>query len=107
MLAMTICRSSAFAAKTVTILGLTEPVGDVTLSLEVGGRIAQIFFKEGEHVPKGSCILELNKKYEELEVKRRKLIWESKAEVHSASERAKTLKALLTRQPPWHYIISP
>jgi RND family efflux transporter MFP subunit len=84
-----------FAEKTITVSGLTEPLKDVTLSLEVGGRIATVFFKEGEHLAKGNPILELNKKLEELDAKRRKLVWESKVEVNSASDRAKTLKSLL------------
>lgn len=83
------------AAETMTISGLTEPVKDVTLSLEVAGRIAKIFFKEGDQVALGSTLLELNKKYEELEIERRKMVWESKAELNSAQERVKTLKSIL------------
>jgi len=87
--------SLVFAEETMIVSGLTEPVKDVTLSSEVAGQIAKIFFKEGDHLSKGSIILELNKKFEELEVKRNKLIWESKVELNSASARAETLKALL------------
>ena len=87
--------SVVFAEETIIVSGLTEPVKDVTLSSEVAGQIAKIFFKEGDHLSKGSIILELNKKFEELEVKRNKLVWESKVEVNSASTRAETLKSLL------------
>ncbi len=87
--------SIVFAEETIRVSGLTEPVKDVTLSLEVGGEIAKIFFEEGEYIQQGAGILELNKKFDELEIERRKLIWESKVEVNSASERAATLKSLL------------
>jgi len=87
--------SFVFAEETIIISGLTEPVKDVTLSSEVAGQIVKIFFKEGDHLSEGSIILELNKKFEELEVKRNKLVWESKVEVNSAAARVKTLKELL------------
>lgn len=85
----------AFPEGTMSVSGLTEPVKDVTLSSEMAGRIAKIFFKEGDSLSEGIVILELNKKFEELEVKRNKLVWESKVEVNSASARVKTLKSLL------------
>lgn len=85
----------AFPQSTMKFSGLTEPVKDVTLSSEMAGRIDKIFFKEGDCLSEGSVLLELNKKFEELEVKRNKLVWESKVEVNSASVRIKTLKSLL------------
>ena len=49
-------------------------------------------FIEGDPVRKGDVVIELNKTMEELEVTRRKLIWESKIEVKSAEERVGILK---------------
>ncbi len=77
-----------------TVTGLTEPVYDVILSFEVDGKITRMFFREGSFVKNGATIAVLNKWFEELEVKRNKLIWESKVELGSAFEREKTLKSL-------------
>ena len=83
------------AQERLSISGITEPIRDVTLSAIVSGRIAKIFFKEGDKIDKGATILELDKKLEKLEVERRKLIWESKAELNSAEAQVSTLSALL------------
>jgi RND family efflux transporter MFP subunit len=77
-----------------SISGSTEPIGDVTLSSTVVGTIASIRVREGMPVAKGAVILELDSKLEELEVGRRKLIWESRAELAAAEARAATLKSL-------------
>ena len=76
-----------------SVPGITEPIKDVTLSLTVGGTISKISFREGVHVKKGRTLIVLDNKLEELEVKRRKLLWESKAEVQSAMARVATLKS--------------
>ncbi len=97
ILTITFILNTAFvsAEEVVSVSGVTEPVYDVTLSMELAGRISKIFYKEGSFVKKGKKILELNSALEQLEVQRRKLIWESKAELTSAIERVKTLKSLL------------
>ena len=84
-----------FAGETTSFSGITEPINDVTLSLDVTGAIRSIFFKEGASLKKGQAIIELDNTLESLEVKRRKLIWESKAEVNAALDRVTTLKSLL------------
>lgn len=76
-----------------SVPGITEPIKDVTLSLTVGGTISNISFREGAHVKKGQTLIVLDNKLEELEVRRRKLLWESKAEVESAMARVATLKS--------------
>lgn len=95
LLAALLVAPDAFGQGKTTVSGLTEPIKDVILSSEVGGEIAAIHYKEGDAVGKGSIILELKKKFEELEVERRKLVWESKAEVTSAAEKVATLKTIL------------
>lgn len=87
--------SPALGQEQISVSGITEPINDVTLSLTVAGTISAIHFKEGAHVRKGQTILELDNKLERLEVKRRKLLWESKAEVESAAARVATSKSLL------------
>jgi RND family efflux transporter MFP subunit len=87
--------ASSFGNEPLSISGITEPIGDVTLSATAVGTISTIFVKEGTFVKKGAVILELDKQVEELEAERRKLIWESKAEVKAAAVRVSTLKSLL------------
>jgi RND family efflux transporter MFP subunit len=79
----------------VSVSGITEPIHDLTLSASVAGTVATIFFEEGADVRKGKAILELDKRLEELEVKRRKVVWESKAELNSAAAQVATLGSLL------------
>lgn len=85
----------AMADEPIEISGITKPVIEVTLSSDVAGKVAKIFFKEGNFVKQGETILELEKTMEELEVKRRLLIFESKVELNTAVEQEKTLKSML------------
>jgi RND family efflux transporter MFP subunit len=80
--------------------GITEPIRDATLSATVPGTIAVIHVDEGDRVAGDEVLVELDKELEELEVERRKMIWESKVEVDSAEQRAETVKRDLdgTRQ---------
>ncbi len=85
----------SYGQERLSVSGITEPIKDVTLSVSVAGTISTIFFKEGAHIEKGQSILDLDNKLEELEVERRKLLWESKAEVESAAAQVATLKSIL------------
>lgn len=87
--------SSSYAMEAVSVSGITKPIKDVTLSSTVVGTITRIFVREGLAVGKGAAILEFDKKLEALEEERRRLIWESKAEVRAAAARVSTLKSLL------------
>lgn len=84
---------SAFAQERLSFSCITEPIKDVKLSMSVEGRIAAIFFEEGARIKKGQVILKLDKRLEELEVERRKLIWEGKAELEAAEARVLTLQS--------------
>jgi len=95
LLSTALFATPTFAQGKTTVSGITEPIKDVIMRAEAGGRIVKIHYKEGDAIAQESIILELNKKFEELEVARRKLIWEDKAEVNSASERVATLKSIL------------
>jgi RND family efflux transporter MFP subunit len=83
---------TAQPSEPLSIAGITEPVSEATLSAMVPGTIRKIHFREGASVKAGDVILELDKQQEELEVARRKLVWESRAEVDSASDRVATVK---------------
>ena len=84
----------AFGLQQVSISGITEPIKDRTLSATVADTITTIFFKEGANVEQGQVILNLNNKLEILEAERRKLLWESKAEIESVEAQVATLKLL-------------
>ena len=87
--------SAASGQGQLSFSGITEPIKDVTLSVSVEGTISTIFFKEGAQIGKMQTILELDNMLEKLEVERRKLLWESKAEVESATAKVATLKSML------------
>jgi len=72
--------------------GITEPVHDSLLSSPVAGAVQTIHFKEGDRVEAGAIILELDKALEELEVKRRQSVYESRAELEAAEHRASVLQ---------------
>ncbi len=79
----------------VVVTGVTEPFLDVTLSAYVAGTVAKRHFEEGSFVKEGEPIVSLDKRAEELEAERRKLISDSKVEVNAAAEQVKTLKSAL------------
>jgi len=82
----------AVAAPTL-VPGITEPVHDSLLSASVAGTVQKINFKEGDTVQAGTVILELDKALEELEVARRRSVYESRAELEAAEHRAGVLQA--------------
>jgi RND family efflux transporter MFP subunit len=73
------------------VRGITEPYRDVTLTSPVAGIVVGIPHEEGQRVRQGDTVLELERDLEELEVERRRLIAESKAELTAAQRRAETL----------------
>lgn len=77
------------------VSGITSPIKDITLNATVDGTVSKIFLKEGDSVKAGQLILQLDNQLELLEVARRKLIWESKAELTSATAKVTALKGLL------------
>ena len=62
------------AALPAYVPGITESFLEVTLSSSVAGLITKQKFKEGDFVPAGEALVELDRRQEELEVERRKLI---------------------------------
>ena len=74
-----------------TARGITKPIVDENLSARTNGTIAKIHFKQGDTVKAGDVIIEFHKEVEELEVARRKLVWESKVEVETAKQKVDTV----------------
>lgn len=71
---------------------ITKPISDVTVSAPVAGTISTIYLREGDRVERNQRILEQDKQSDALQVKRRKLISESKVEVIAAKERTAVMK---------------
>jgi RND family efflux transporter MFP subunit len=66
---------SVGAAETpIVVSGITESFLEVSLSSSVAGLIGNQAYKEGDFVTNGAPVVELDRKLEELEVERRKLI---------------------------------
>ncbi len=88
------CAATAFAdgAAVPPFSGITEPRHAAVLSSRVPGMIDRILVEEGARVEKGQVLIELDRRIEELEVSRRQLVSESKAEVDSAADRMQTVK---------------
>jgi len=87
-----ICFNTIIAEQGWTAYGITESYKDSTLSATVSGIIDEILKHEGDFVKKGDVILKLENELETLEVKRRRLISESKLEVEAAKSQLETIK---------------
>lgn len=71
----------------VTALGITEPFLDSTLSSAVAGIVTQQPFQEGDAVKQGDVLVELDKRLEELEVIRRKAVYEDAEEEYAVTKK--------------------
>lgn len=89
--AFVILASSAPAADRLEAVGVTHPYRNETLSVLVPGKITAIHVDEGDRVEKGALVVELDRRGEELEVSRRKLVLDSKVELNAATTRVQTL----------------
>ena len=94
MLLVTLAAPAAQAQRAITAGGITEPVADATLSSATIGIIHAWKHKEGERVPANQAVIELDKRQEELEVERRKMIWESKEELKLAESQVAIRKLI-------------
>ena len=74
------------------VAGLIQPFREATLSALVVGRVSVVHFKEGDSVQADAIILELDKRAEEIEAARRKIVWEVRAELDAAVVRVDTLR---------------
>lgn len=66
------------AAEGIAVPGITEPFLDVTLSASVPGIVTARKVNEGDAVQEGQVLLELDRKIEELEVRRREIVRDQK-----------------------------
>ncbi len=84
--------ASGAAAAPLRIPGITAPIREARLSANVPGTVLQVHVEEGDVVKEGDLLVELDQGFERLEVERRKLIAESKAELEAAQHRVALLE---------------
>lgn len=77
--------------------GVTAPIDDLLLGLPVAGRIETVHVREGDWVDAGAVILALDRKLEELELERRRLILEDDSRLQEARSRESTLREQLAQ----------
>ncbi|MBF0340890.1 MAG: efflux RND transporter periplasmic adaptor subunit [Magnetococcales bacterium] len=86
-----------FAASTVpdqvSAPGVTQALRDIKLSMTVVGRIENLLVKEGHRVRQGDLLLHLDRRLEDLEVQRRKLLLADTARLNDLREKEKTLSS--------------
>jgi multidrug efflux pump subunit AcrA (membrane-fusion protein) len=75
---------TAAAQRTTAVSGITEPVADSTLSCTSIGILQVWKVKEGDRVQAGQLLLELDKRLEELDAERRRMVWEQKGDLKMA-----------------------
>ncbi|MDA7916512.1 biotin/lipoyl-binding protein [Verrucomicrobia bacterium] len=80
------------AQSTAYAMGITEPFQDIIVGTSVAGTIAKVLVEEGDVVKEEQLIIELEMSLQEFDLRRRKLIWDSKAELDSAKLEEETLK---------------
>lgn len=73
--------------------GITQALREVRLSLSVGGRIEKVLVTEGQTVKPGELLLYLDRDLEELEMRRRKILYEDNTKIKEFSQRRETLKS--------------
>ncbi len=72
------------------VRGVTQCLRDLSLGFPVSGRIAALPVQEGSVVKAGDVLANFELVAEELEVERRRLVWQSEAELRAAIARAAT-----------------
>ncbi|GAB0055857.1 hypothetical protein SIID45300_00155 [Candidatus Magnetaquicoccaceae bacterium FCR-1] len=83
----------AATAVQVSAPGVTQALRDIKLSMAVAGRIENLMVKEGHRVRQGDLLLHLDRRLEELEVQRRKLLLADTARLNDLRDKERTLTA--------------
>jgi len=68
---------------------------DATLSFTVSGRIMDIRHREGDTVKAGTPLADLERRVEELELERRRIVWKDKSKLEAAKAESETYANLL------------
>lgn len=73
--------------------GVTRPHREANLSVAVPGLVARVGVREGQSVAQGDILLELLQEQEVLEMRRREVLLENRAEILAAEARLATAKS--------------
>ena len=74
------------------VRGITRCANDLAMGFPITGRIAGVKVTEGSVVKPGDLLMHLDQDAETLDVERRRLLWQSTAELTAAEVKVKTLK---------------
>ncbi len=85
--------SSLSLADDLVVTGLVQPVWEATLAPTVLGRVESILVKEGDQVNAGDALLYLERRFEELDADRRRIVSESAVELELASAKLEVLRS--------------
>ncbi len=78
----------------VEFVGVVYPLHDLSLSLGVGGVVAEVGVELGQRVSRGDMLIQLDDKPQAIEADRRKVIWKDNSEIRSMRQRHEILAAL-------------
>ena len=76
-------------------IGIIKPIHDVKVSVPLDGIVESIYVREGSYIKKGQKILKLKNRLQQLELNRRKVIWQDKAQLNAALKNREIQKSLL------------
>jgi RND family efflux transporter MFP subunit len=85
---------AAPAALADDFVGLVYPEQELALSLGQGGIISEIRVKPGQSVKANQVLLVLDDRMQQLEMNRRKVVWDDKSELTATRDRVRVLKGL-------------
>ncbi|MCH8500207.1 MAG: efflux RND transporter periplasmic adaptor subunit [Marinobacter sp.] len=74
-------------AETRVVAGVIYPLEERTLAMSVSGLVASVLVREGERVTAGQPLLHLNRQAQQLEVSRRRLLWQDDTEIKALTQR--------------------
>lgn len=80
-------------AEDLVVTGLVQPVWEATLAPTVLGRVDSIAVKKGDQVKAGDGLLYLERRFEELDADRRRIVAESAVELELASAKLEVLRS--------------
>ncbi len=75
--------------------GIVYPIHDINLSLPLDGIVTSVPVKAGQHLVKEDLLIQLDDQLQQLEVQRRKRIWEDDSQINSARENLTLLESLV------------
>lgn len=100
------CLACAWGAVTAPVraqavaTGVTQSVQELKLSMTTAGRVESLLVREGDRVAAGQLLLHLDRSFENLEVKRRRLLLEDRARITDLREREEVLQVQVNQLRP-------